>query len=67
MDIKFGWCYRKKKVKKKKAWRPILKIKYLKMKLKIKINFIKKSKKIQSQPMLTFKTYCLIKKIDEWN
>ena len=35
------------------------------MKLKIKINFIKKSKKIQSQPMLTFKTYCLIKKIDE--
>jgi len=35
------------------------------MKLKIKINFIKESKKIQSQPMLTFKTYGLIKKINE--
>jgi len=65
MDIKFGWCYRKKS-EKKKTWRPIIKIKYLKIKLK-KINFIKRSKKIQSQLVLTFKTYGLIKKTNGWN
>jgi len=59
MDIKFGWCYRKKS--EKKNMKTNYKNQIFKNKIK-KINFIKRSKKIQSQLVLTFKTYGLIKK-----